>query len=76
MDLQNRYIRSDLITIYEEINMAIIKKIKQESLLDKKIREIKEAIELFNLTNLDYEEIIKKAPCIGKSLHKKVDLFL
>lgn len=35
--------------------MAIRKKIKKESLLDKKIREIKEAIDLFNLDIVDYE---------------------
>ena len=51
--------------------MAIIKKIKQESLLDKKIRKIKEDIELFNLSNIDYEVIIKKNPLHWEKFAKK-----
>ena len=51
--------------------MAIIKKIKQESLLDKKIREIKEAIDLFNLDIVDYEVIIKKTPLHWEKFAKK-----
>jgi hypothetical protein len=51
--------------------MAIIKKIKQESLLDKKRREIKEAIDLFNLDIVDYEVIIKKTPLHWEKFAKK-----
>lgn len=51
--------------------MAITKKIKQEGVLDKKIREIKEAIDLFNLDIVDYEVIVKKTPLHWEKFAKK-----